>query len=194
MTDLRIASPCHESWAAMTPAAGGRHCDACAKTVIDITAMAPSAGRAFVQRELPARLARGERVCVRAHVDRAGRLLRPDLRRRLLTNGLAAVLAMTVAGCTGDGSAPGTSTAPTPAPSAQPPVLPGEVSAPLTGSPAPTMGKPSVPSAEPAPIRGQVAPDPLPPQVMGGICAPVVEGEVAPAQMGDVAVPKTSAL
>jgi len=189
MTDLRIASPCHASWEGMTPNDGGRHCARCAKTVVDVTAMAPSAGRAFVQRELPERLARGERVCVRAHVDRAGRLLRPDLRRRLLTNGLAAVLAMTIAGCTGDGPTPGTSTAPTPAPSAQPLALPGEVSAPLTGSPSPMMGTPSVPSAEPAPIRGEVAADPLPPQVMGGICAPV-EGAVAPAQMGDVATPE----
>jgi hypothetical protein len=34
---LRIAEPCHESWAAMTPAGPGRHCAACQKTVVDFT-------------------------------------------------------------------------------------------------------------------------------------------------------------
>jgi hypothetical protein len=36
-TSLRIPSPCAESWAAMTPTSGGRHCTACAKTVVDFT-------------------------------------------------------------------------------------------------------------------------------------------------------------
>lgn len=36
-TLLRIASPCAESWAAMTPTSGGRHCVACQKTVVDFT-------------------------------------------------------------------------------------------------------------------------------------------------------------
>jgi hypothetical protein len=36
-TLVRIASPCPESWDAMTPASGGRHCAACAKTVVDFT-------------------------------------------------------------------------------------------------------------------------------------------------------------
>lgn len=34
---LQIAQPCHESWAAMTPTEGGRHCATCQKTVIDFT-------------------------------------------------------------------------------------------------------------------------------------------------------------
>jgi len=37
-----IAEPCHESWAAMTPTAGGRFCDSCAKPVIDFTSMTDS--------------------------------------------------------------------------------------------------------------------------------------------------------
>jgi hypothetical protein len=36
-TTLRIASPCHESWAAMTPTSTGRHCAACQKTVVDFS-------------------------------------------------------------------------------------------------------------------------------------------------------------
>jgi hypothetical protein len=97
MTELRIASPCHEPWDAMTPHGEGRHCAACDKTVVDVTALAPTAARDFLQRELPQRIGRGERVCVRAHADRSGRLLRGGITRRLLTNGLAAVLAMAMA-------------------------------------------------------------------------------------------------
>ena len=36
-TLVRIAEPCHESWAAMTPTGPGRHCAACQKTVVDFT-------------------------------------------------------------------------------------------------------------------------------------------------------------
>ena len=34
---LTIPQPCHQSWAVMTPAAVGRHCAACEKTVVDFT-------------------------------------------------------------------------------------------------------------------------------------------------------------
>lgn len=37
ITSLAIPQPCHESWAAMSPTAPGRHCAACAQTVVDFT-------------------------------------------------------------------------------------------------------------------------------------------------------------
>ena len=36
-TRLLLPQPCAESWDAMTPASGGRHCAACQKTVVDFT-------------------------------------------------------------------------------------------------------------------------------------------------------------
>ena len=36
-TSLTIPQPCPESWAAMSPTATGRHCAACAQTVVDFT-------------------------------------------------------------------------------------------------------------------------------------------------------------
>ncbi len=36
---LQIPKPCHENWQRMLPEAGGRHCLACQKTVVDFTVM-----------------------------------------------------------------------------------------------------------------------------------------------------------
>ncbi|MGI4870000.1 MAG: carboxypeptidase-like regulatory domain-containing protein [Janthinobacterium lividum] len=36
-TTILLPTPCTESWNAMTPAGAGRHCAACAKTVVDFT-------------------------------------------------------------------------------------------------------------------------------------------------------------
>ncbi|MGI4870004.1 MAG: carboxypeptidase-like regulatory domain-containing protein [Janthinobacterium lividum] len=41
-TTIHLPTPCHESWAAMTPASVGRHCAACQKTVVDFTRMTDS--------------------------------------------------------------------------------------------------------------------------------------------------------
>lgn len=95
---LRIGSPCHEDWEAMAPTAHGRHCATCAKTVIDVAGMSPGEARHFLAL-LPERIARGDRVCVQAHTTADGRLRGASARRYLLTNGMAAILAMSAFGC-----------------------------------------------------------------------------------------------
>jgi hypothetical protein len=97
MTDLHIPTPCHENWDAMTPRGDGRHCASCAKTVVDLTALSPAEGRRKLD-HIRTQLAADVHVCVRAHADPRGRVVAPANRRRLLTNGLAAVLAMVMAG------------------------------------------------------------------------------------------------
>ena len=39
MLKISIPKPCHEDWTKMSPNEQGRHCDSCAKTVVDFTAM-----------------------------------------------------------------------------------------------------------------------------------------------------------
>lgn len=36
---INIATPCHEDWNNMTPAAAGRHCNQCSKAVVDFTGL-----------------------------------------------------------------------------------------------------------------------------------------------------------
>lgn len=67
-TLVRIASPCHESWATMTPTATGRHCAACQKTVVDFTQKTDTEILAAL------RQAAGE-TCGRLRLDQVGRPL-----------------------------------------------------------------------------------------------------------------------
>ncbi|GDY13381.1 hypothetical protein LBMAG53_22590 [Planctomycetota bacterium] len=99
-----IHSPCHEDWSRMREAPGGRFCDRCDFTVIDVTAMPPGQASQFLNRDLPEATGAGRRVCVRAVADRRGFLLRPGWRR--LTNGVAAILAMSLVGCGTDDAPP----------------------------------------------------------------------------------------
>jgi hypothetical protein len=48
--ELRIPKPCHEDWAAMTPAEQGRHCALCNKVVRDFVGMKPDAIHAEIQK------------------------------------------------------------------------------------------------------------------------------------------------
>jgi hypothetical protein len=59
MHKISIPTPCHEDWSQMTPNELGRHCNACAKTVVDFTNMSDEA----VQQYLLSR--HGERICGR---------------------------------------------------------------------------------------------------------------------------------
>jgi hypothetical protein len=107
MSQLHIDSPCHEDWSRMTPTERGRHCAKCSKEVLDLTKSSASAARremAAIQERLQSQPAM--HVCVRGENDGRGRVLTPA-HRRLLTNAFAAMVAMTVAGCTGSGPAVG---------------------------------------------------------------------------------------
>ncbi len=198
MSDLRIATPCHENWEAMTAHGQGRHCAACAKTVVDIAAMSPSQARRVLRQELPERIARGERVCVRAPADASGRLKPGRAKRYLLTNGLAAILAMAAYGCsTGNQAESGGGPAGQQPQQGIPqqPVQPQQQQQqqqPLMGAIAPPP--PHGPVVEPQPLMGKVAaqsirgevsvvePQPQPvgePMVMGDIAQPP-QGEPAP--------------
>ena len=103
MTDLRITSPCAAEWNSMSPTAGGRHCSLCAKTVIDLTCLG-AAERDIELVRIATLVQAGSRVCIRAPATRDGRVLSTS--RRILSGGMAAMLAMTVAGCQGAGSEP----------------------------------------------------------------------------------------
>ncbi len=39
LKSVNVSKPCHETWQAMTPVTGGRHCRSCSKTVTDFTKM-----------------------------------------------------------------------------------------------------------------------------------------------------------
>lgn len=59
MLKLSIPQPCHEDWDKMNPNEQGRHCNACAKTVVDFTAMSDDDVRDFFLNKTT------ERVCGR---------------------------------------------------------------------------------------------------------------------------------
>lgn len=116
---MKIATPCHESWDAMTAAEGGRHCDSCDRTVVDLTSLTPDQARVTFNHDLPQRAQAGERICVRARTDARQRLLSPT--QRMLTNAFAGMLAVVTAGALGHGPMLGAAeSTPSPAPSADP--------------------------------------------------------------------------
>lgn len=58
---ISIPEPCHESWAAMTPTQKGRHCDSCAKEIIDFSTES--------NEYLFKRISKGEHLCGRFRKD-----------------------------------------------------------------------------------------------------------------------------
>ncbi|MBA2481912.1 MAG: hypothetical protein H0V44_14700 [Planctomycetes bacterium] len=163
---VRIPSPCHEDWNVMTPNQRGRHCAVCDKTVVDVTRMGPQAGAQYLRR-LPSDLAAGAKVCVHAHADARGRLLSP-VRRRLLTNGLATVLAVTLAGCTGSGPHVGPAATQQARHQQESPALPTE-----------DPGMRAIEGDVMVPIPGGVIAEPVQ-SLRGDVCVtPAIEGRVA---------------
>ena len=59
MLKISIPKPCHEDWSKMSPNEQGRHCDSCAKTVVDFTAMSDDEVKHFFINK------KEERVCGR---------------------------------------------------------------------------------------------------------------------------------
>ena len=189
MTDLLIPKPCHENWDAMTPRDDGRHCASCSKTVVDLTGLDAEAGARALAR-IHAQVTAHAHICVRAPADAAGRIAlparlavvphyrpRPSRSRRLLTNGLAAVLAMVVAGdlaSAADGEDAPSATAPIsacPPEVTRTPVPAGQDGSPVTRTPS-AVGAPvncihgqlAIPNLKPKPTpsatSGAVAPQP----------------------------------
>lgn len=73
---LSIAEPCQENWDNMTPTQQGRFCNACAKQVIDFTAMSDSDIIQYFTR------AKNENVCGRTYTDQLDRTLVPTPKKK----------------------------------------------------------------------------------------------------------------
>ena len=116
VSEFRIVSPCAADWNAMTPTAVGRHCTACGKDVVDLTCLSPRE-RTLALERIERDVVSGRQVCVRAFATSDGWCSY----RRLWTNWVAAMLAMTFSGCQGEG--PPVTSAPTQT-TTQPPKLP----------------------------------------------------------------------
>ncbi|WP_191906430.1 carboxypeptidase-like regulatory domain-containing protein [Hymenobacter baengnokdamensis] len=86
-TPIRIPQPCSESWDAMTPASGGRHCAACRKVVIDFTQKTDAEILAVLRQ-----IAAGT-TCGRLRADQLNRPLLPTVPASRWRTWLGAVLA-----------------------------------------------------------------------------------------------------
>lgn len=91
---ISIPEPCDQSWDAMTPVNGGRHCDSCRHTVVDFTGMTDASVRAYFD-------ANGFGGCGRFYEDQLQRPLlspmKPYRPKALAGFAAAAVLAITLA-------------------------------------------------------------------------------------------------
>jgi hypothetical protein len=193
-TALHIAKPCHENWDAMTATERGRHCAACKKTVVDIASM-PTGEAVRYLHDLGTTLREpnAPSVCVRAPSDGRGRLLRPSAKRYLLTNGLAAILAVSMSGCGNHGDHGGAQNQPAPQQQATQPLMgvvappmPQNVKGEVSAAPA-THEMGNVVAPQPAPLMGEVD---VPPRVLVPLGQVVAEPAEVPA--GNVKMGKIS--
>ena len=86
--NLRIPEPCHENWNDMTPNARGRHCDSCAKTVVDFTNKTDEAIIKIYESE--------QHLCGRFKTDQLNRPLIMERREPSVWTSVAAVAAFTL--------------------------------------------------------------------------------------------------
>jgi hypothetical protein len=169
-SDVPIASPCGMDWQSMKPGDRGRYCDACKKTVRDLSAMTRREARELLAAP------RTEGLCVRYLYDEHGDIAFRDTlpaaalvrAKRVLAAAAVVALPMSLAACMGAapipepqppqhemmGAAPyipepqpdGGALAPTPTPTPS-------SSSPLAPTPAPA------PSPSPSTAHGPIAPE-----------------------------------
>lgn len=95
---VAIPEPCHENWAAMTPAAQGRHCAACDKVVVNFTRMTNAEVVAYLtQTSGPS--------CGRFRAEQLHRPLRTSVEAPVSRRWLAAALAVVGLGAAGPAGA-----------------------------------------------------------------------------------------
>ncbi|NJC27117.1 T9SS type A sorting domain-containing protein [Neolewinella antarctica] len=97
-TPLRISvpEPCHEDWAGMTPVDGStaRHCDSCAKNVVDFTGFSDAQLAAFTKEN-------NNKICGRFRPDQLGRPLRANRKSSYTPLKIAATAAGLLLSATG---------------------------------------------------------------------------------------------
>lgn len=94
-----IPEPCHENWDEMTAQDQGRYCAVCDKVVVDMTAMDADEMTQILE------MSRAQSsdpcqtgVCAQVHTDKQGKII-PARKHRLLTDAMAAMLAVSLWGC-----------------------------------------------------------------------------------------------
>ncbi len=146
---IQVQSPCHESWAAMTPTSTGRHCAACQKVVVDFTQKTDAEILTYLARA-------GSQPCGRFRAEQLGRPLQPAATVNRWRSWLASVLAL--GGVLGSGrvaaqaSSPQSGGGPTPITSSS------ALSATAAAAPKPTQASATMPRGadEPLVVRGIV--------------------------------------
>ncbi|MDU0369916.1 carboxypeptidase-like regulatory domain-containing protein [Hymenobacter endophyticus] len=123
---VAIPQPCRENWAAMTPAAQGRHCAACNKVVVDFTRMTDTEVVAYFTQT-------SGQSCGRFRTEQLQRPLRLAIEAPVSRRWLAVALAVLGVGAAGPAAAQGKSAVPQ-----EQRILPGKTAAPIPASPTQT--------------------------------------------------------